>query len=249
MERELTKEAPTVEEALDAALEEMGVQQDAVDYEVLDEPSKGLFGLGAGKVARVRVRLKDEFLAELERESAQEGEEESTIALPETDSARPMVATELSDEEFDTVADAAVGAIQQVLDCFSIESNIDEYEGDEGEVILDIVGGELGILIGRHGKTLESMQTLVSAIANKRLDRRYAILVDVEGYRARRKVKLEEMARQAADRVKRQGRPVKMRPMSAYERKVIHMALRNDRRVTTASEGDDPCRQVVVSQR
>jgi spoIIIJ-associated protein len=249
MEREMIKEAPTVEEALDAALEEMGVQQDAVDYEVLEEPSKGLFGIGAGKAARVRVRLKEGFLAELNRQAVEGDEDEASHIDSEPDAARAIVATELTDEEFDLVADASVGVIREVLGCFSIQSNIDEYEGEEGEVILDIVGGELGILIGRHGKTLEAMQTLVSAIANKRLERRYAILVDVEGYRARRKVKLEEMARQAADRVNRQGRPVKMRPMSAYERKVIHMALRNDRRVATASEGDDPFRQVVVSQR
>jgi spoIIIJ-associated protein len=246
MEREMVQEGATVEEALDAALEKMGVQQDAVTYEVLSEPARGRFGLGAPKSAKVRVRLKDEFLAELERESEEEEDLEEAapqVAAPETG---PVV---LSDEEFEQVADAAVEVIQEVLSSFGISSNIDEYEGDEGEVILDIVGGELGIMIGRHGKTLESLQTVVSAIANKKLERRYPILVDVEGYRARRKVKLEEMARQAADRVNRQGRPVKMRPMSAYERKVIHMSLRNDRRVVTASEGDEPFRQVVVSQK
>lgn len=244
MHEEITREGSTVEEALDAALEEMGVQQNAVEYEVLEEHGKGLFGLGT-KGARVRVRLKPEFVAEMQRRDTEP--EDAAPASVGAGADTDTDTAELSDEEFDRVADTAVGVVQEILASFAIESSIDEYEGDEGEVILDIVGGELGILIGRHGKTLESLQTLVSAISNKRLGQRYPLLVDVEGYRARRKVKLEEMARQAADRANRQSRAIKMRPMSAYERKVVHVALRNDRRVTTASEGEEPLRQVVVS--
>jgi spoIIIJ-associated protein len=243
MERELIKEAPTVEEALDAALEEMGVQQDAVEYEVLAEPGKRMFG--AAKLARVKVRLKASFLQEIEREAA---EDEGALEVAPAPSGAPESGpVMLSDEEFERVADVAVEVIQRILDVFGIESSIDEYEGDEGEVILDIVGGELGLLIGRHGKSLEALQTLVSAIANKKLGQRYSVMVDVEGYRARRRVKLEEMARQAAERASRQKRVVKLRPMSAYERKIVHVALRNDRRVETLSEGEEPFRQVMVS--
>jgi spoIIIJ-associated protein len=245
MEREMIKEAPTVEEALDAALEEMGVQQDAVEFEVLEEPGKRLFG--SGKPAKVRVWLKASFVAEMQREQVGEAEEEVGEEAPPSPSHVPSQGQALSDEEFDRVADAAVGVIQQILDSFGLESSIDEYEGDEGEVILDIVGGELGLLIGRHGKSLEALQTLVAAITNKKLGERYAVMVDVEGYRARRRVKLEEMARQAAERASKQKRAVKLRPMSAYERKVVHVALRNDRRVETGSEGEEPFRQVVVS--
>jgi spoIIIJ-associated protein len=241
MEQEMIKEAATVEEALDAALEEMGVQQDAVEYEVLAEPGKRMFG--ADRMARVKVRLKASFIEEIERSGAEEEQEEEPVAIPRVESG-PIT---LSDEEFEHVADTAVDVIQQILDAFEIESGIDEYEGDEGEVILDIVGGELGLLIGRHGKSLEALQTLVSAITNKKLGQRYPVMVDVEGYRARRRVKLEEMARQAADRASRQKRNVKLRPMSAYERRVVHVALRNDRRVETGSEGEEPFRQVIVT--
>jgi spoIIIJ-associated protein len=241
MEREKITEAPTIEEAIDAALEELGVQQDAVEYEVLEQPGKRLFG--GGKMAKVRVWLKQSFLDDL---AESEELDEDTEEEPQP-SHLPAGPVELSDEEFEQVADAAVEVIQQILDAFAIESNIDEYEGDEGEVVLDIVGGELGLLIGRHGKSLEALQTLVAAITNKKLGKRYQVMVDVEGYRARRRVKLEEMARQAADRASRQHRVVKLRPMSAYERKVVHVALRNDRRVQTQSEGEDPFRQVVVS--
>ncbi len=246
MKRESTAEGATVAEALDLALEELGVQQDAVEYEVVEEGGKRLFGLGSEKTAKVRVWLKADFVAELDeaRKVAQE-----VLGVEEEPTPASLVADdviELSDEELDKIADEAVSAIQSVLGGFGITAQIDEYEGDDGEIILDIVGDDLGVLIGRHGKTLDSIQTLVSAIAHRRTGTRYPVLVDVEGYRNRRRVKLEEIGKRAADRAARQHVPVKLRPMSSYERKVIHVCLRDDRRVTTASEGEDPYRQVVV---
>jgi spoIIIJ-associated protein len=244
MRREIEKEAATVEEAIDSALDELGVQADAAEFEVLQEPSRKLFG-GGGSPARVRVWLKPEVAEALSTE--EEGAEEEE-ALPEELLAGPTPTPELTEQELDEIADAAVSAIHSVLGGFGIAASIDEYEGDEGEIILDIVGGgDLGILIGRHGRTLDAMQVVVSAITGRAVGRRYPIVVDVEGYRGRRREKLEDMARRTADRVARQGKPVKLRPMNSYERRVVHMALRNDRRVITGSEGEDPFRQVVVS--
>jgi spoIIIJ-associated protein len=244
---EITKEAATVEEAVDAALEELGVQADAAQYEIIDEPSKSIFG--SGRPAKVRVWLKPETLEAIAQSAAsddevEEDEEEEPLPPPlRASEERP----ELSEEELDKVADTAVGAIQSILKTFGIESAIDEYEGEDGEIILDIVGGELAILIGRHGKTLDSLQTLVSAATSRQLGFRYPILVDVEGYRGRRREKLEDIARRTADRVARQGRAVRLRPMTSYERRVIHMALREDRRVVTGSDGEEPARAVVIS--
>ncbi|KAF0207940.1 MAG: spoIIIJ-associated [Actinobacteria bacterium] len=233
MINEIIKEGPSVAEALDFALEEMGVQQDAVQYEVLDEGGRGFFG--AGKPASVRVWLKP---GEVARVSAQLAEP-ADIVLEEEEAP-------LTDEELDKIADEAVGVVNSVLATLGIQSEIEEYEGDDNEIILDIVGDDLGVLIGRHGKTLDALQVLVAAMTNRRIGRRFPVVVDVSGYRYRRKVKLEEIARRAADRVVRQGRPVELRPMTSFERKAVHVALRNDRRVTTASEGDEPYRQVVV---
>jgi len=243
MRTETTKEAPSVEEAVDAALEELGVQADAAEYEVVEAPSRGVFG--SGKPAVVRVWLKPEVAAAMADgdESEVESEEEVLPAELRADQEVP----ELSEEDLDKVADTAVAIIQKVLGGFGIEAAIDEYEGDDGEIILDIVGGDLALLIGRHGKTLDSLQTLVGAATSRQLGFRYPIVVDVEGYRSRRREKVEDMARRTADRAVRQGRPVKLRPMTSYERRLVHMALRNDRRVVTVSEGDDPARAVVVS--
>lgn len=255
MERECITEAATVEEAVDEALEQLGVQQDAVEYEVIEEPGHKVFGLGSDKNAKVRVWIKADFARELEeaKQTAREileVDDEAAVAEAEIPAELASTTPELSDEDLDKVADTAVSVLKEVLVGFGVavgeETNIEEYEGDEGEIILDVVGGDLAILIGRHGKTLEALQVLVAAITNRRLDFRYPVVIDIEGYRHRRRQKLEEMARKTADRASRQGTPVRMRPMNAFERRVVHVALRNDRRVLTASEGEDPFRAVVV---
>lgn len=253
MQRECVKEAPSVEEALDSALEELGVQQDAVEYEVLEEPGRKFFGLSGEKVAKVRVWVKGAYLEEIEqaRNAARDvlGVEEDEPAeedMPsELRSAGPEA--ELTDEDLDRVADTAVEALKKVLEAFGVtDSSIEEYEGDEGEIILDVVGGDLAILIGRHGKTLDALQALVAAITTRTLGFRYPVVVDVEGYRHRRRQKVEDIAKRAADRASRQKTAVRLRPMTAYERRIVHVALRDDRRIRTESEGEDPYRCVVV---
>jgi spoIIIJ-associated protein len=246
---ECVKEAASVAEAVDAALEELGVQQDAVEYEVLAEPGHKVFGIGSEREAKVRVWLKKSYLASLEVAAAEKVEDEAADA-PLPAELRASVADELSDEDLDKVADTAVEALQTILGNFGVEgSSIEEYEGDEGEIILDVVGGDLALLIGRHGRTLDALQALVSAITNRHLGFRYPVVVDVEGYRHRRRQKIEDIARRAADRAVRQHVPVRLRPMTAYERRVVHVALRDDRRIATASEGEDPFRMVVITPR
>jgi len=245
MQTECVKEGASVADAVDAALEELGVQQDAVEYEVIDEPGHKVFGLGSDRDAKVRVWIKPEFLAALEQPTPPEDEVAEAPLPKELRSERE---DELTDEDLDKVADAAVAALQKVLGDFGIEgASIEEYEGDEGEIILDVVGGDLALLIGRHGRTLDALQTLVAAITNREIGFRYPVIVDVEGYRHRRRQKIEDIARRAADRAARQHIAVRLRPMTAYERRVCHVVLRDGRRVTTGSEGEDPFRVVVVT--
>lgn len=254
MERECVTEAATVEEAVDAALEQLGVQQDAVEYEVVEAAGRKMFGMGSERAAKVRVWVKESYLAELEEARKEDSTspddvDVSTEEVP-VELKRYREIEELSDEDLDKVADTAVESLQTILKAFGIEgSSVEEYEGDEGEIILDVVGGDLALLIGRHGRTLDALQALVSAITNKKLGFRYPVIVDVEGYRHRRRQKLEEIARRSADRAARQHGAVKMRPMTAYERRVVHVALRDDQRVSTHSEGEEPFRMVVVVPR
>lgn len=155
-----------------------------------------------------------------------------------------------SEEEVDRIADTAIEAIQDILKYFNVgEVTIEEYEGDEGELILDITGDDLAVLIGRHGRTLDSLQFLISSITSRIVGHRYPIVVDVEGYKARQRQKIEDIALNAADKAVDQDRSIKLRPMTPYERRIVHIALRGDDRVETVSEGEGRARRVVVSPR
>ena len=157
---------------------------------------------------------------------------------------------DLTDEELDRIADTAIAALQDILKYFNVgEVTIDEYEGDEGELILDITGDDLAVLIGRHGKTLDALQFLVSAITVRTIGYRYPVVVDIEGYKGRQREKLESIARSSANRAASQNRSIKLRPMTPYERRIVHIALRDDDRVETASEGEGSARHVVILPR
>lgn len=154
---------------------------------------------------------------------------------------------DLTDEELDRIADTAIAALQDILKYFNVgEVTIDEYEGDEGELILDITGDDLAVLIGRHGKTLDALQFLVSVITVRTIGYRYPVVVDIEGYKGRQREKLESIARSSANRAASQNRSIKLRPMTPYERRIVHITLRDDDRVETASEGEGSARHVVI---
>ena len=154
---------------------------------------------------------------------------------------------ELTDDQLDAVADVAVSLLRSILACFGENGcSIDEYDGDEGELILDVNDGNLAILIGRHGVTLDALQVVFTSLLGKRLGFHYPVSVDVEGYKSRRKDKVQAIARTAAARAKKNGRSVRLSPMNAYERRLVHLALRGDDGVVTHSEGVDPERCVVV---
>lgn len=153
----------------------------------------------------------------------------------------------VTDEMLDTIADTAIAALQDILQYFNVgEVTIDEYEGDEGELILDISGKDMAVLIGRHGKTLDALQFIVSMITVRTIGFRYPVIVDVEGYKNRQRQKLESIAHSSANRAASQHRKVGLRPMTPYERRIIHIALRDDDRVETVSEGEGSSRHVVV---
>ena len=154
---------------------------------------------------------------------------------------------ELTDDETDKVADVAVEYLRELLGFFGeTQCSIDEYDGDNGELILDVNGGDLAVLIGRHGRTLDSLQMVLSSLMSSTLKFYYPIVVDIEGYKTRRKSKVQGLAKVAASRARKQGR-VAMAPMNAYERRLVHRALVDDDTVTTHSEGEDPNRRVVIT--
>lgn len=240
MYKETLAEAATVEEALELAAKDLGFLAADVQYEVLATPEKRIFAKDVPARIRAWVDIEprpipDEELVLDERFCEMEKQPFETEH------------PELTEDELDMVADTAIAILRDILKYFDAQdASIDEYEGDDGELLLDIVGADLAVLIGRHGKTLDSLQLLVSAAVNKKLGFRYPVVIDVEGYKYRRKQKIENLARSAAARAIRSKQPVKLHPMTPYERRLVHMALRSDKRVSTASEGVEPNRQVVI---
>ena len=181
---------------------------------------------------------------ELEETAEELAEEVETLEEQDADA---EAAQGITEEELDHIADTAIAFISDVLSYMNVgEVEINEYEGDEGELILDLTGDDLAILIGRHGKTLDALQFLVSTATARMVGYRYPVVVDVEGYKGRQREKLESIALNAADRAASQNRSVRLRPMTPYERRIIHITLADDPRVETASEGEGPARRVVV---
>ena len=189
----------------------------------------------AEEIAETMEAIEDE-------EELEEEVEEFVEEVEDTEAAQGI-----TDEELDHIADTAIAFISDILSYMNVgEVEINEYEGDEGELILDLTGGDLAILIGRHGKTLDALQFLVSTATARMIGYRYPVVVDVEGYKGRQREKLESVAYSAADRAVSQNRSVRLRPMTPYERRIIHITLADDPRVETASEGEGTARRVVV---
>ena len=190
--------------------------------------------------------MSEEFEEEFEEETQEIEEDVEQEAEQDVETIEEQE-NSISEEQLDEIADTAIAALKDVLKYFNVgEVTIDEYEGDEGELILDITGDDLAVLIGRHGKTLDALQFLISAITMRKIGYRFPVVVDVESYKNRQRQKLEALARSSAKKAVSQGRSVKLRPMTPYERRIIHMALRDDERVDTASEGEGSARHVVV---
>ena len=187
--------------------------------------------------------MEEEIEAEAQADAA-----EATSDMAATIKEKYEAGQELTDDELDFVADAAIRSIKDILSYFGeTGSSIDEYDGDNGELILDINGGDLAVLIGRHGRTLDALQMVVSSLLSSTLGFHYPIVVDIEGYKSRRKNKVQSLARSAAARAKKQHGSVSLPPMNAYERRLVHLALVDDDSVVTHSEGEEPMCHVVVT--
>lgn len=148
----------------------------------------------------------------------------------------------------ESIQDNAVDFLAQIFDAMNMEVRIEAaYNEEEKELSVTLEGDDMGILIGKRGQTLDSLQYLVSLIVNKNSDGYLRVKLDTENYREKRKKTLETLAKNIAYKVKRTKRPVSLEPMNPYERRIIHAALQNDKYVLTRSEGEEPFRHVVIA--
>lgn len=200
------KKGKSVDDAIQAALEELGCEIDEVEIEILEEGSKGLLGLIGGKPANVRLTRKEENPAEDARQ-----------------------------------------IVEELLRKMKIEYQIDTITAEQGTVRINIIGKDMGLLIGRKGETLNAVQYIAGLMINRKRGERIRLILDVEDYRKKRDESLESLARRLSDKVKDTQKNVVMRPMTSQERRIVHTALQEDPQVVTYSMGDEPNRKVVIA--
>ncbi len=262
MARSVEKSAKTVEEAKKAALAELGIGEEEAKVEILEEASKGFLGLIGGHDAKVRVTVKDDAagrqdvkndempMPEVIETSLQVGDLVKKQAKEEnfehTERQERPRREMVSEEEAAAPLEKAETFLQQIFASMHLEVHI-EREKSEEAFILNMSGEDLGILIGKHGQTLDSLQYLTNLAANHGLtEKRIHIVLDVEHYRNRREETLRRLASRLADKALRTRQRIMLEPMNRHERKIIHMALQENRRVSTYSAGDEPFRKVVI---
>ncbi|MFW5651101.1 MAG: RNA-binding cell elongation regulator Jag/EloR [Acetivibrio ethanolgignens] len=236
--------AKTVDDALTEALIKLELTSDMVEYEVIESEKAGFLGMFS-RPAKIRVRKKEKKAAE----PVKTAKKEQTKAEKKEYSEK-KVKTERQEKPEVTgdVEGAAKKFLNDVFKAMNIEAEVTVvYDASEGQVSVNIEGEDMGILIGKRGQTLDSLQYLTSLVVNKESSSYLKVKVDTENYRERRKVTLENLAKNISYKVKRTKRSVSLEPMNPYERRIIHSALQNDKYVETHSEGEEPYRRVVVT--
>ncbi len=242
--------AKSVDEAIDEALEELGLKRQQVEIEILTAGKPGLFGIG-GEQARVRVTALEEGTARPMAEPEMEEGAARPMAEPAMEGAEPTE-IEIKDVASPEV-DLASDHLSQLLAFMEIDGEVSvrapETPGDglgRASAVLDVDGDDLGLLIGRRGTTLAALQYMINLMVSRDMDSRVLISLDIEHYRRRREDSLTGLAQRMADRVRQTGRSLTLEPMPAGERRIVHLALAEDSAVTTGSVGEGDGRKVVI---
>lgn len=242
--------AKTVEEAITEACVKLGLTSDRIEYEVLEKGSSGFLGIG-NKPALIKAREKGtDVVEQREDETALDKENSFVETKPETEPEKKpeKKSAKLDDEKVSKFDQDAKEFIKKVCNAMGIEVTIDsKYDAENNCLDIELSGKEMGVIIGKRGQTLDSLQYLTKLAINNGTEEKIKVKVDTEDYRNRRKKTLENLAGNVAYKVKKTGRPVELEPMNPFERRIIHSVLQNNRYVKTHSEGEDPDRYVVVT--
>lgn len=269
----ITVSAKNLDDAITEALIQLGVTSDQLDYEVIEKGSAGFLGIGMKQAvikARKKVVIEEkEEIEEVEipkkepvkeypkkepkkkniskdKKEKKEKKEKHEEPVKES-SAAEKKEVELAKIEPQTI-EACEKFIYDVLNAMDMKDvKVTSTVDEEGALSIDMEGNNMGILIGKRGQTLDSLQYLTNRVANKMQDGYVRVKLDTEDYRRRRKETLENLAKNIASKVKRTRRTVSLEPMNPYERRIIHSALQSDPAVSTHSEGEEPYRRVVVT--
>jgi spoIIIJ-associated protein len=266
--------AKTVDDAITKACIELETSSDNLEIQVVREGTSGFLGFGS-KPAIIKVRKKEipEEIPEVEEPKAEpkketvkaeekkpvKKQEKKTERKPEKKKApaaekhpvpekKEYVVVERSEEEIAAMKEAARTFLEDVFKAMELPADITiDYKKDTGNLDIDFSGEDMGMLIGKRGQTLDSLQYLTSLVVNKDQEHYVRVKLDTENYRSRRKDTLENLARNIAYKVRKTRKPVSLEPMNPYERRIIHSALQGNKYVETYSEGSEPYRHVVVT--
>ncbi len=248
-----------IEEAVKLALIDLKLSRDEVDVIVLEEPSKGFFGIGS-KLAKVRVVPKkeeiipepepvvEEVKEEISEEVKQEPKKNDNRKKREKrrkEKRKPIIPKEPEENLVALDDHAALDFLKDITEKMGLQLNITAKAGEES-LYVDINGKDSGTVIGKRGQTLDAIQYLTSLVVNKDEEKYTRVVVDAENYREKRERTLEQLANRLADKVVKTKRSVRLEPMNPYERKVIHATLQSNPNVTTKSEGEEPYRRVII---
>lgn len=264
--------AKTVDDAITEALIQLGVTSDRLEYEVIEKGSAGFLGIGMKQAvieARRKPEPKEEKVEEpvveepvrvepkkVEAVQPQKAAAEKKADEPQKDAFEKAVEKEAKEEvkketKLVEVQPQTIKAVEDFLKntmkAMDMEVELKTEIDQDGALCVDMSGEHMGILIGKRGQTLDSLQYLANRVANKHQEGYVRVKLDTENYRARREETLRHLAKNIAHKVKRNRRPVALEPMNPYERRIIHSALQSDPYVMTHSEGEEPFRKVVIT--
>ncbi len=234
MQKSIISEGKTTNEAIENGLKQLNVSKNMVDVKVLESDSKrSFFDILAPRVVKVELTVKEEYAeGEVKSTIKPEKKEEKIIDIEELENAKKNV------KEF----------VDKFFLCFSEQQFNYDVEIVEQNIEVRVSGEDSGFLIGYRGEVLNSLQTILSSIASKNNSSRIKVILDIEGYRNKRKATLENLAVKVSKTVSRTGKPITLEPMGAYERKIIHSKLQGNKYVTTHSIGEEPNRRIVISK-
>ena len=258
--------AKTVDDAITEAMIQLGVTSDRLEYEVIEKGSSGFLGIGMKQAVIEAWKKEDkeedkneEDKNDNNKDDEKKDEETAEPVKAEVKEEAPVVekqeekpaeepkkARELAEVQPQTV-EAVKTFLADTMKAMNMEVEIEISIDEDGALCADLRGEHMGILIGKRGQTLDSLQYLANRVANKHQDGYVRVKLDTENYRARREETLKHLAKNIAHKVKRNRRPVALEPMNPYERRIIHSALQSDPYVTTHSEGEEPYRKVVIT--
>jgi len=249
MSKVIEYESSSVAKAVQKACRELNLAEEELKHDIVSYGSTGIFGLVGTKKARIRVTVPEESTPEpsfVEAVAPESTEPDVTDDAPQAVVEEEETIEDLNQQDLDDgPAELGREALQRMVDFVTTDATVSARNSRE-RIEYNVSGGNTGVLIGKRGQTLEAMQYLVDKIVSKKFEKRFRLQIDVEGYLKNKRENLENMAKRMGEKAKRTGKPVSFGQMNAHDRRIVHIALKEDDKVWTQSMGDGFYRKLVI---